>query len=428
MSYDLCSGDANIGFPLNIAGKLTQTDLAFKSIQSSPDVYIAFGTMKERRFITDKVDSFAGLSIYDNSNTTINYNGISYKLLSIQICKATHSGSQWPLRSGEKNDYDMVMTFARESGEDENNPATFLFVIPIYTKTTKLNSNIKETSVAKDFFTDLVKNTIDSLSSVPLTNFVPKFTSYDTLFNDMANKQYVYYQSCITLRPPPVNDRWTVRRQQIGVCLFVGGWVVDDFNTIMKQYIPYINVFRYIQKARKNYFTAKRLPPVEGSKDVLDFIRGGDNWSPEGEIGGNSISVGDVNFTKRFRWISEGIAGVKTAKRLKSTLEYQCVPLNKLRDVDGQLVLLDPLTGTRALKDELDGSAAEKAQLDEIGKSKNSMRNIAIILGSLAAFIVLMVGGSFLVRALLNRSNTPEGLEAIRAAGNAMKAATPAPQ
>jgi hypothetical protein len=426
MSYDLCSGDANIGFPMNIAGKLTQTDLAFKSIQASPDVYIAFGQMKERRFISDKVDEFQGCTIYDNSNTTINYNGISYKLVSIQLCKATHSGSQWPGRSGEKNDYDMVMTFKRESGSDQNNPSSFLFVIPIYSKTNKLNSTIKQTEVAKAFFEDTVKNTIDALSSVPLTNFVPKFTSYDLLFNDLASKQYVYYQSCIQLRPPPKGDNWTLVRQQIGVCLFVGGWIIDDFDTIMEKYIPYIKPYKYVKQARNGYFTAKRLPPMENSDNVLEFIRGGDNWSIEGELAGNALSVGEPSFVKRFRWIKDGVAGLKTAERLKTTLEYQCMPLNKLRDIDGQLVLLDPLTNTRALKEEIDGSAEDKAALAEIEAGKNSMRNIFIFLGSLAAIIVLLVGGSFLVRALLNRSNTPEGVESIAAAAVAMGAAAKA--
>lgn len=423
MSYDLCSGDANIGFPMNIAGKLSQTDLAFKSIQASPDVYIAFGQMKERRFISDKVDQFEGCTIYDNSNTTINYNGISYKLISIQLCKATHSGSPWPGRSGEKNDYDMIMTFKRESSEDQNNPSSFIFVIPIYSKTNKLNSSVKQSEVAKAFFEDTVKNTIDSLSSVPLTNFVPKFTSYDMIFNDLASKQYVYYQSCIQLRPPPRGNNWTLKTQQIGVCLFVGGWIIDDFDTIMKKYIPYIKTFKYVKRARNGFFTAKRLPPMENSDNVLEFIRAGDNWSFEGELAGNAISVGDSSFTKRFRWISDGVAGLKSTQRLKTTLEYQCMPLNKLRDIDGQLVLMDPLTNTRALKEEIDGSAADKLALAEIEKSKNSMKNIAIFLGSLVALIVLLVGGSFLVRLILNRSNTPEGAEVIAAAAVALREA-----
>jgi hypothetical protein len=420
MEYDLCSGDANIGFPINLQGKLAPSDLSFKSIQASPDVYIAFGTMKERRYISNKAFGVDSCTIYDNSNTTITYSGISYKLISIQICKQTHSGSEWPMKSGQTYAFEMIMTFKREMGTDTNNPSTFLFVIPIYTKLTKANSTIKQSEVATAFFQDTVKNTIDSLSSVPLTSYVPKFTSYDEIFNDLATKQYVYYQSCIQLRPPPVNDKWRVVRQQIGVCLFVGGWVIDDFEKIMKQYIPYIKDFVYVKPARNAFFTAKRLPPMENSDNVLSFIRSGDNWSSDGIMAGNAISVGEGSFTKRFRWITDGIAGIKSAKRLKTTLEYQCMPLNKIRDIDGQLVLLDPLTNTRVLKDEIEGTAADKAALAEIEKSKNAMKNIAAIIGSILALIILLVLGSYIVRAILNRSNTPEGAEVIAAAAVAI--------
>lgn len=423
MAYDLCGSDANKGFPVNIQGTLAETDLAFKSIQASPDVYITFGRSTSR-YITKKTRNVEGFYIMDNlSGTEINYNGISYNLVSKQVCKSTHSGSTWPKRSGASNQYDLIFTFRKNYDPSNNtNPSTFLFVIPIYTKVTKNSSAVAQSDVAKGFFEELVKLTKDYYSAAPVAKSELKFPSYNDLFNALASKNYVYYQSCIQLRPPPQGNTWRLFSQSIGVCYFVGGLVIDDFNSIISDYAPLIRDFRFDATARNSFFTAKRLPATTTNAETLEFIKNGNNWSADGEIEGSTISVGDPAFTKRFRWISEGIAGIKNTARLKNTLEYQCMPINKIRDIDGQLVLLDPLTGTRALKEEIDGSEADKAALADIEKSKNSMKNIAAFIGSVCATIVLLVGGSFLIRWILNRVNTNSGKEAVAAAAVSLAA------
>ncbi len=417
MAYDLCGSDANKGFPVDIQGTLQETDTIFTTIQASPDLYITFGN-SSRRFITTKSRNIEGFYIVDSASPTeINYNGMAYKLVNKQLCLRTHSGSQWPKSPGDVSNpykYELILTFTKSwNPSDNKNPSTFLFVIPIYTKLTKKDSTVQESGLAKGFFEELVKLTKDYYSAAPVATDGLKYPSYNELFNSLTIKDYVYYQSCIQLRPPPQGNTWRLFSQSIGVCYFVGGLVIDDFDTIISDYSQLIKKFAFDPTARNNYYTAKKLPALSNNADTLAFIKDGDNWSSDGLMYGSVISTGATEFTTRFRWIKEGIAGIKASKRLKTTLEYQCLPINKIRDIDGQLVLLDPKTGTRSLKEEIDGTDADKAALEELEKSKTSMRNIAIILGSITALIVLFVGGSYIVNWLLNRAHVNSGNVAV---------------
>ncbi len=429
MSLDVCKSDGNTGFPVNIQGKVIETDKIFQDIQASPDVYITFGRSTTRYF-SNALKGVKGLYIFDNNtNTEINYNGISYSLISKQICNATHPGSTWPKSSGNSNKYDLILTFKTSYYDPAktNNPSSFIFVMPIFDKTNKWNSTILQSDVAKDFFTEIVNKTKSQFSAAPVVKPPLQFPAYNELFNALSSSEYLYYQTCIQLRPPPKGGKWSLYTQSIGVCLFVGGLVIDDFNTLITGYVPLISDFRYHTDARNNYFTAKKLPPTVNNAQLLDFVKNGNNWSAEGEMTGTAISTGDPLFTKRFRWIKEGISGLKVTPRLRTTLEYQCVPINKIRDIDGELVLMDPLTGTRALKEELDGSEADKKALADIEASKNSMTKILYGMGGVAAMIVLIVGGSYLVRAILRRINTKSGEEAVAAAAVAATALAAAP-
>ncbi len=429
-----CPANGNNGFPVNIIGTVSETDSAFQMMKGQKEIYLAFAPYLQPRLMIRrpglKKNIWGRCFMSDSGNNTLTYKGLIYNLKGIQFCQATHSGSNWPKKPAATNAVDMIFTYTR-AGWDKTFPTTFLIVVPIYISSSVTNGKPPSATV-EDFFREVATNTDLTLSEIPQPNFKTQFPTLDPLFKDLTDKSCVTYVTCVQLRSPPVSGQWNFKSTNIGVVYFPGGWIIRDqnlklLNTLGGKGKYEFSPFVFPNESRKNWLTPTRTPPLEGSNGeiIVDFLKNGDNWS-NGMIAGSTISVVDQNFPKRFQFIADGVAVGATAGRLKTTSEYQCLPLNKVKDIQGKNVLLDPATGRRLLKDELEMSAEERAALEAAQKSGSAATTFAIVVGSILAAIVLIVGASFIVRLLLKRANTQAGIQAIQEAATHLDS-VPAP-
>lgn len=417
---DFCSADANQGFPINIQGQLAETEERFKALKSVPEVHFSFAdyTIKRQLYGRRELDNkkWEKCFMTESNNSSLNYKGFMYNLKTIQICAATHSGSSWPRKPAPSNSADIIFTYSRTNTFDSN-PSVFIVVVPLY-----LLSDIsvsRSASVnAEAFLKDVVDNTEAIKSATPQASTTPKYPSLSTLFNDITDKAAVFYMSCIQLRPPPKAGKWTMKRMTAATLYYPGGLILSDQKLLwalggkgQMSFSPYV----LPAECRNQFLTPIRQAPFANSspEDVQKFIMEGTNWSSEGELRGNMISVAATDFTRRFKWIENAVSGMTATARLKTTVEYQCLPLDRVKDIQGSNVLLDPTTGARSLKDTLALSPEEQAAAAAAKNSASAAVTFAIVIGSICAFLVLIVGGSYLVRYLLKRVDTPEGMGII---------------
>ncbi len=441
---EFCPTTTN-GFPLNVIGEIDENATYFKDLQDSADTYISFGnfSLPRKLYARTELDTQRWKKCFldESTQTSLTSNGLSYNIKAIQFCAPTHSGSTWPRKptttSTTANRIDMVMTFSRQD-IGTTDPSVFLVVVPIYLLS-ELTTTRTSSPVAEDFFKAVVANTNSSATVVIDTKNYPNL---QPLFFDLGDQAAVKYVTCIQLRPPqPKPNVWTMKYLNMAVLYFPAGWIIKDPNILKAlggnndmNFSPYILPG---ESRGPNFLTPRVQPLKEGASEELvnQYVSDTTNWSAFGELVGNSISVANAEFTSRFRWIKNGFAASKGEKRLKSTFEYQCLPLDKVKDIDGTNVLLDPSTGTRSLASELDSTSSpeNKKQLDEISAAASATRTFAITMGVIFGVLVLVIGISYLIPWFLKLSKSKEGQEEIIKAAayigvTAASAAKAAPQ
>lgn len=413
-----CATDGNQGFPISITGSLVASSQAFMAIQGPAEIIPSFAQRTvPRKLLNQSVQETGSTQrnlIDDGSDNTLMYRGTRYTLMQIQICQPTLS--QWPNSPAGTNIADVVFIFSRLS--KDINPNSIFLTVPLYSKESMSNIAIQSPK-AQMYFEDTYAATTAGTVERPRT------ASIGDLFAELATPAYATYISCIPLRSTPN----TMTTMSILGAYFPAGWILPEKlikdcgnytykNSFAPLFIPAV--------ARNSYPTALRIPPPP-TTPAEQWIENIDNWSPYGRTYSNTISVSDGQFTKRFLWISAGLTAIQDAtsdSRLKTTIEYQCVPLDRMKDIDGNYVLLDPKTGARTLKETLTSTPDQKIELALTANldAEKSIRTFAIIIGVLTAVVVLFVGISFGMKYLLKR---PSDMIAAAAAVAATAPTTP---
>ncbi len=396
-----CATDGNQGFPISITGPLTASDQAFQAIQGPAEIIPSFSQRTvPRKLLNQSVQETGSTQrnlIDENSSNTLMYRGTRYSLVQVQICRP--SGGQWPGAPAGTNQADAIFIFNR-LGRDRNPDSIFL-TVPLYSKESMSNIAIQSPK-AQMYFEDTYNATVPRADIAILK---PRVSSIGDLFGELARPAYVTYISCIPLRSN-VNAMTTTN---ILGAYFPAGWILPDKlikncgnynynNSFAPLFIPAV--------IRNGYPTALRIPPPIPAEQWIGSI---DNWSAYGQTYSNTLSVSDASFTKRFLWVAGGLAkgfagADPNAARLKTTIEYQCVPLDRMKDIDGNYVLLDPKTGARTLKETLAGTPDQQIELAMAINmdGKNNIKSVAILMGVISAVIVLFVGISLIVKNCLN--------------------------
>lgn len=407
-----CATDGNQGFPISIIGSLVTGSQAFLGIQGNAEIIPSFAQRTiPRKLINQSVQETGSTQrnlIDESSDNTLLYRGTRYSLVQVQICQATlGQGSSWPGTPAGTNVADVVFIFSRLS--KDINPDSIFLTVPLYSKESMSNIALQSPK-AQMYFEDTYNATVHATSQISLR---PRVGSLGDLFGELINPAYVTYVSCVTLRS---NVSSTTTTSILGA-YFPAGWILPEslikncgnynYNTSFSQiYIP--------AAIRNSYPTALQIPqpPTSPAEVIQSWIENINNWSAYGRTFANTISVSDGQFTKRFLWIDAGLSQGSTnsdpnAGRLKTTIEYQCLPLDRMKDIDGNYVLLDPKTGARTLKDTLTGTPDQKLELalSTNADAQANIRTFAIIIGAITAIIVLFVGLSFAMKYVLKRSD-----------------------
>ncbi len=396
-----CATDGNQGFPISITGPLTASDQAFQAIQGPAEIIPSFSQRTvPRKLLNQSVQETGSTQrnlIDENSSNTLMYRGTRYSLVQVQICRP--SGGQWPGTPAGTNLADTVFIFSR-LGKDLNPDSIFL-TVPLYSKESMSNIAIQSPK-AQMYFEDTYNATVPRADVAILK---PRVGSIGDLFGELASPAYVTYISCIPLR----SNTNSMTTMNILGAYFPAGWILPDKLIKDTGNYNYNNSFAplFIPAAIRNGFpTAIRIPPPIPAEQWIGSI---DNWSAYGLTYSNPISVSDTTFTKRFLWIAGGLAqgsvgADPNAARLKTTIEYQCVPLDRMKDIDGNYVLLDPKTGARTLKETLAGTPDQKIELALATNmdGQKYIRTFAILLGAIVAIIFLYVGISYMLKRTLD--------------------------
>jgi hypothetical protein len=396
---ETCATDGNLGFPISITGTLSAGDQNFLGIQGNSEIVTSFATrMLPRKLIRQSVNETGETQrniIDEGQENTLLYKGKRFTLIHIQITAADFSGT-WPYTPKGKNAANAVFIYSRLFSQRDG-PQAVILTVPLYEKESMENLSLQSPKATMYFE--------DALAAATGTDIIkPRVPNVGDLFREFANPGYVTYATCIPVR----STLTTMSTLNVLAAYFPSGWILS------KQLIESIGDYNYRDRSRYSPFflpnqtrnsfpTAVREPPPTPATDWIQNI---DNWSDKGETFKNTISVSSPQFTVRFLWIAAGIlAGDTTSgggKRLKTTVEYQCMPLDKVKDIDGKYVLLDPATGERTLTDALEGGE-QKAEIEMALKQGDSLKTFATVLGIIFGLIVGVLLLSFAVRYILKR-------------------------
>lgn len=429
-----CASDGNQGFPVPITGALGPTDLAFKSIQASNEIYPSFGTRTTPRALVEqpsrnnRPEGRRNL-IDEGPESTLTYKGQKYSLVEVQVCRPLQSSS-WPNTTRGRNTADVAFFFSNFT-TGTNIPSTIALIVPLYERES-LEDPSKSTPKALSYFQNTYDFSQNAAGTGPNKSSI---TSLSQVFADLLAPSYAVSATCVTLRTSATNTSSI----QVITAYFPGGWVLPkalieglgDFtfngeNRFAPIYIP--------AGCRGNLSTATNIPPSESSPAYAAWIENINNWSPYGETFTMPVSVSDQSFTRRFLYVEGGLVarGVASEQnRLKTTYEYKCMPLDQAKDLDGKYVLLDPATGKRTLKETLEapppGTAAQDLTITKGDTRTKSLVIFASVIGAIVGFLVVIVGISYLSKYVLRAAGGETVAAATGAAATATAAVTSPP-
>lgn len=412
---DTCATDGNLGFPISITGSLSPSEQSFLALQANAEIIPAFASRTMPRRLNRQIETEVGETqqniIDEGDQNTLLYKGKRYTLIHIQICAANNGIGTWPYTPKGTYLANAAFIFSRV---ERDSPQVVVLTVPLYAKESMENLSLQNPK-ATMYFEDVRQATRDRFSDVAQR---PRVANVGDLFGELANPGYVTYITCIPIRSAP--DK--IATLNVLSAYFPAGWILPQ------GLIEYIGEYNYKDRSRfaQFYFppisrasfpTAIQEPPPSPANSWIQDIS---NWSDGGQTFGNTISVSDPQFVIRFNWIASGIFTGSTdgnVKRLKTTLEYQCMPLDRIKDIKGKYVLLDPATGERSLKDALDGGE-RKAEIQMALKQNDSIKTFAIVIGVIVGFLAGLLILSFAVRYLIKRPLAETVASASIAANN----------
>jgi hypothetical protein len=415
---NICSSDGNQGFPVVLDGSINSTeDIAYKSIQSEPEIYSAFGrsTTFPQRLNQNKNETQSdrrNIIAHPNAQSnTLNYKGGLYSLIHIQVCQKTQSGS-WPTAPRGTNSADCVFTYNGTSSISTGMPNAIILIVPLYEEESlgyKYGYSNKEKPLM--YFTDILM----PINERPAK---PRVESLGEVFSGLGDSGYALYSSCILLRM----SQTKVQTKNILGLYFPFGWILPT--DIIKQLgdFTYQDSNRYAPLYLPSDIrdmgapVAKVQPNGKTAPAINAYIANADTWSTNGQTYPQIISANSVDFTKRLLFVKRGLLGLdkinEFQKLPKTTFEYQCLPLDKAKDINGTYVLLDPATGKRSLYDTLQGTDEQKKDLEMTTKvdSSNAIEKFAITAGIVVAIILVLLVFSFVVKYIMAKNR--QGLRA----------------
>jgi hypothetical protein len=368
MAGNTCPANSLTGVPVSFTGTIKRDnfEVNYGDIVRDIQLRTAFSIRSTPRKFLDKTHGF----IEDNANDTLFINRIPYTLQTIQFCKhwsgATTTITVQPESDSPTEAFGQLVFAFKKAYSDYGGEPVYFVIVPI--------SDTQDTS---SYNAD-----IDSYFSDILNERIPQVKSLEPFFRGKTLR--LGYQSCVELQNP--GDR-AVSTVHMGVLLCPG------------VYIKTATV-----EGVKSYFgTGKPIPSFilpAFAHPGLDTAKSNNNgtftWSQTGE----TYTVSRDLTTKQFFIFNTDIspnAPTPTAAKvdengLRTTQQYKCVPLDRLKDISGNLVLMDPATGARTLADTLqDESEALQLELKDVlpAKPDDGTMSSAVRTGLIVGGVIL---------------------------------------
>lgn len=403
----LCSATGNAGFPIIIQGDIERAAIVNKKMQK-----MTFKTSLSRRSVPRTYDPITGFIDELAGQDTFIFNSIPYVLQSVQLYNIRNQDTPLPTMKGAKA-IDGVASFGMAFGfkkqqENYSGEKVLFILIPIYSLANVTNTNDYHTGIDA-YFRDMMAGTTSTAA-----NSLSVFLNYDAL--------RISYTTCVELKDSaPLNLR---------VLLFPG-YIIQNTTAdlFMKSQPPALRIAGALRDFQQTAFRRSI-----GTGNALQVTQ----YSDEGFCYNGVISVGDDAFGIRFIFYDSTIVPVKGpikagTESLIPTTQYKCVPLDKVRDISNNLVLVDPITKSRrTLQDELDADAMLKAaELKDALPNADSdgPRQFALQFASIIIAIIVIVIFGFLFYKIGQRFHTTEkAVFAVTAANAALMAAGTAAQ
>lgn len=393
----LCSATGNSGFPIIVQGQINRAIIPDTSI-----VKATFKTALSTRSIPRTYDPQTGYIDEVAGQDTFILNGTPYLLQTAQIYDARNNALLIPTMEGSQPmtgqpTIGLSLCFTKQQ-ENYAGETVLVILIPIFNQATATNGAEYHTDIDA-YFLDMMSQTVSqSASSLGV------FLNYQGL--------RVGYSTCIELKDSaPINLR---------VLLF-GGYVIKPTTLAKFTAVPPLR----LPAPLRNY-AATAFRRIAGKGGLLEVSQ----WSTEGYCYAGTISVGDDKFSKRFTFYDSLIEPAKGPIRpgtenLRTTDQYKCIPLNKVKDISGGLVLVDPATGARrTLTDQLAADEiAEQAALKEAlpNYGSNGVRDFMFQFADIIAVVLTVIIVAIIYYVIGQRFHTTEN--AIAAAATATAAA-----
>ncbi len=396
----LCSATGNAGFPVVIQGDIERAGIINKKLQK-----MTFKTSLSQRSVPRTYDPITGFIDELAGQDTFVFNSIPYVLQAVQIYNIRNQDTPLPTLQGSKAidgvaSFGVCFSFKKQQENYSGEPALFI-LIPIYNLANVTNTNDYHVDIDA-YFRDMMSGTVSTTA-----NSLGVFLNYDAL--------RISYTTCIELKD---NKTLNVR-----VLLFPGYIIQTTTSELFKGTIPSLRIPPALRNFQPTAF--RRSVSGSGAGAALQVTQ----WSDEGFCYNGIISVGDDAFGIRFIFYDSKIVPVKGAIKagtdsLIPTSQYKCIPLDKVRDISNNLVLVDPITKSRrTLQDELDADALVKAaELKDAlpNADSNGPRQFALQFATIIAAGIVVVVFGFIFYKIGQRFHTTE--KAIIAA-NAFTAA-----
>ena len=351
----VCDATGSRGMIVGLAGRISDEHINLISVNDVSIKYYFSQRMTRRR-----VDA-SGQILDESAANTLTYNDTEYSLSNIQLCEPSHLRAL-QMKNAPKSGMDaiVVMTFMKikrtEPGED-----IIVMQFPLFNATKTDSSEYKISQQVGQYLKEAKQD------NAPVT---PTIKSLAPFFEEgvvAAGAGALEYVSCVD-RDDRVSRKMTVRD-----IVFTGHVVAADVLALYK-------------------------------------------FQPFSPAANSLITISDINIRQfiynTVKPVASGKKSVSSAVQ-RATQQYKCMPIDAMRDVNGNMLLIDPATGSRTIKDVVDEdkAIADALKLDTVPqinkKSVDKYINILlIVIAVLIAVFLACLGLMYVYRFFIETSTS----------------------
>jgi hypothetical protein len=329
---------------INLNGTISQIKLNEITVNDYHPINTAFGELKT-------VPTIVGNKINDPSSNSCTYNGNTYTLVEIQICKPLHDGYKLP-NMNDTPSAEMVLTFSGKSDF-----AGILLCFPIY------NIGVSD----HDAYLNQIINHSESTKLATLASVLEKQPSlgYSTHFETIESNK--------------------INLNNLYIFVFPNGIHLSDVN-----YQKLISQTGALQLFTLHPTIRNGLPSVSKSK-IVDEVRKPIKASDKGHIELKNMATCNTEFIDKFEYHQKppSAAVSRTATQQQSqdytSSQYKCVPFNNYT--------IDPDTKIVRVKTKADTLAEKTKNNPSLNKDDVKIDTEGIIVIAASCITVVIAGG-----------------------------------